>query len=251
MGMLVIAVMFGCVASVFLAPTALAGMFGPDNYEECVLEKMKGQEKHMLPTARGACTKKFPPEESKNKPESNPLEFLLPPGASKSASEKTNKGIPAFTVYRNEQHGFEVSYPTSWEINKLSSGPVFALKNKDNNKLGVFSISVANLKMDEQQLWISVVTDKGGSLVEQTKARFGGATLRFAGETKLSGRRAYRTEIRYVLKNLNPEIPMINIQIMAAHNSRVYLINFESPESSFDENKVMLQAVAHSFNFLT
>lgn len=41
---------------------AIAGIFGASNYEECVLEKMKGQDRWMLGTARDACFKKFPPE---------------------------------------------------------------------------------------------------------------------------------------------------------------------------------------------
>lgn len=39
-----------------------AGWFGPDNYEECVLEKMKGQNTLMIFAARGACEKMFPYE---------------------------------------------------------------------------------------------------------------------------------------------------------------------------------------------
>jgi hypothetical protein len=38
---------------------ANADWFGPDNYEECVLEKMKGQPKEMMWTAQTACEKKF------------------------------------------------------------------------------------------------------------------------------------------------------------------------------------------------
>lgn len=41
-----------------------ADIFGPDNYEECVLEKMKGQNKSMIHTARKACEKKFPYEKT-------------------------------------------------------------------------------------------------------------------------------------------------------------------------------------------
>ena len=37
-----------------------AGWFGPSNYEECVLEKMKGQLPYMVKTARDACRLKFP-----------------------------------------------------------------------------------------------------------------------------------------------------------------------------------------------
>lgn len=41
---------------------AHAGIFGPDNYEECVLDKMKGQSKNLIHVARKACEKKFPYE---------------------------------------------------------------------------------------------------------------------------------------------------------------------------------------------
>jgi hypothetical protein len=42
--------------------SAKAAWFGPSNYEECVLEKMKGQSSYMLATAQNACRLKFPPE---------------------------------------------------------------------------------------------------------------------------------------------------------------------------------------------
>lgn len=37
-----------------------AGWFGPSNYQECVLGKMKGQAGDMLPTAQSACNLQFP-----------------------------------------------------------------------------------------------------------------------------------------------------------------------------------------------
>lgn len=39
---------------------AIAGWFGPDNYEECMLDKMKGQDKSMRSIANNACLAKFP-----------------------------------------------------------------------------------------------------------------------------------------------------------------------------------------------
>lgn len=50
---------------IFLMPTmASASFFGPKNYEECVLENMKGQVKTMISTARKACEKRFPYEKA-------------------------------------------------------------------------------------------------------------------------------------------------------------------------------------------
>ena len=39
---------------------AAAGLSGPRNYEDCVLDKMKGQQPTMLAFARDACRDKFP-----------------------------------------------------------------------------------------------------------------------------------------------------------------------------------------------
>lgn len=44
------------------SPATFAGLFGPSNFEECVLEKMKGQDRALYPTAKSACLKIFPPE---------------------------------------------------------------------------------------------------------------------------------------------------------------------------------------------
>ena len=48
---------------ILIANTAtIAGIFGPANYEECLLDKMKGQNSNMIYTARTACQKAFPDE---------------------------------------------------------------------------------------------------------------------------------------------------------------------------------------------
>ena len=46
----------------FLPTTAHAQWFGPKNLEDCVLNKMKGQQPNMVGIARAACLKQFPQE---------------------------------------------------------------------------------------------------------------------------------------------------------------------------------------------
>lgn len=41
---------------------SISGVFWPSNYEECVLDKMKGQAPNMLHIAKAACLKAFPEE---------------------------------------------------------------------------------------------------------------------------------------------------------------------------------------------
>lgn len=55
------------VATIFLfmasfSASASAGLFGAQNYNDCVLEKMKGQDRGMIGTARAACAEQFPQE---------------------------------------------------------------------------------------------------------------------------------------------------------------------------------------------
>lgn len=45
---------------------AHANIFGPTNFEECVLNHMKGQDASVLSTARRLCHKKFPAEQLLN-----------------------------------------------------------------------------------------------------------------------------------------------------------------------------------------
>ncbi len=50
------------VIFLFGASSVQAGWLGPSNFDECVLEKMKGQAPNMIGVARSACRARFPEE---------------------------------------------------------------------------------------------------------------------------------------------------------------------------------------------
>ncbi|MER2512284.1 MAG: hypothetical protein ABTQ25_07695 [Nitrosomonas ureae] len=52
----------GIIFVIFSVKAAFAGLLGPNNFEECVLEKMKGQAPGLMGMARAACLIAFPPE---------------------------------------------------------------------------------------------------------------------------------------------------------------------------------------------
>ncbi|MBU0769350.1 MAG: hypothetical protein KJ687_09695 [Proteobacteria bacterium] len=59
--------MFSIVAIIVVifvsgASSVQAGWFGPSNFDDCVLEKMKGQTPNMIGVARSACRSQFPEE---------------------------------------------------------------------------------------------------------------------------------------------------------------------------------------------
>lgn len=53
---------FGLTFGFFYVQVAFAGLFGPGNFEECVLDKMKGQAQGLMGMASAACLISFPRE---------------------------------------------------------------------------------------------------------------------------------------------------------------------------------------------
>lgn len=53
---------FSLVFFLMLSSSANSGLFGPDNYDECLLDKMKGQPNNMRNTVYKVCERKFPYE---------------------------------------------------------------------------------------------------------------------------------------------------------------------------------------------
>lgn len=57
---------------------SLAGLFGPDNYEECILEEMKGVTSDVAANAiKRACRKEFPSENAKDDENLLPLGWFV------------------------------------------------------------------------------------------------------------------------------------------------------------------------------
>ncbi len=152
-------------------------------------------------------------------------------------------------LYRNSMHGFELTWPSTWEINPLVQGPVFAIKNKDNLKLGVLSVSVGSLKTDNDKLMAQLEKDGGESVLRSVKNRFGDAELIAFEKTRISGFPAFMTTMSYGVNNLDFQMKVIAIQVVCIHAQKIYLLNFESPDFSFKENHRIFKAIASSFNF--
>lgn len=51
-------------SSLLLSGNTYAGLFGPSNYEDCVLDKMKGQAPNLVSLVVQACKRQFPTEET-------------------------------------------------------------------------------------------------------------------------------------------------------------------------------------------
>lgn len=152
-------------------------------------------------------------------------------------------------LYRNSTHGFELTWPGTWEINSLAQGPVFAIKNKDNSRFGVFSVSVGSVQTDSDKLMAQLEKDSGKSVLRSVKSRFGDAELIGFEKTRVSGFPAFMTTISYEVNNLDFRMKITAIQVVCIHVQKIYLFNFESPDFSFEENYRTFKTIMSSFNF--
>lgn len=91
----------------FYVPIAFAGIFGPSNFEECVLDKMKGQAPNLMSTARAACIKSFPPEPSEVVIDPDRIKYTWCKSESKSVAVCIDKVPPNVKLTRVEGIFFE------------------------------------------------------------------------------------------------------------------------------------------------
>ena len=159
-------------------------------------------------------------------------------------------GITAgnYSVYRNDRVGFEITYPNSWERNSLNTDAVFAIKNKNKNKLGVLSVNVAKYSMNKSEFWNSTNTFVRG-MEQNLKKRFPDAEVVEHGKSYLGSQPAYLISYMYTVRNPSTEIQIVAFQVICIHNNKMFLINFESPDYSFEENVKIFKNIIATFNF--
>jgi hypothetical protein len=83
---------------------AVAGLFGPSNFEECMVEKMKGQSESMLGIVHQLCREKFPvkePKRTKVHPRANDLEYTWHQSSLKTSPFEPAKPYVAIKITRN------------------------------------------------------------------------------------------------------------------------------------------------------
>ena len=155
-------------------------------------------------------------------------------------------------LFRDEEAAFELTYPKTWETNPLTKGKRFAIRNSDSTKLGVISVSVARLKNDlaNPKFYLDHAKNKlPQELVEATQSRVGNAELVSTEETVLSGQEAVVVTLMYDVNQPTGSITIVSAQLHCVKDGKLYLLNFESPAFSFDENWTTFEKVMTTFTF--
>ncbi len=155
-------------------------------------------------------------------------------------------------LFRDEVAGFEVTYPKTWEKNSLTKGKRLAIRNADADKLGVISVSVATLKNDlaDPSVYLKFCKEKlADALVKGANERIGDGDLIEQGTVKLSGHDAYRVIITYDVRQPTGAVSLVSCQVHCPKNEKLYVLNFESPAATFEENWSAFETVLTTFNF--
>jgi hypothetical protein len=88
---------------------AHAGWFGPSNYDECLIDKMKGQTIYMLGVAQGACLKLFPPPPKAPEPSKAPELVLLNKDFIKWETRPNSDSTGTFMTIIDKPSGYTIT----------------------------------------------------------------------------------------------------------------------------------------------
>lgn len=155
-------------------------------------------------------------------------------------------------LFRDDEAGFELGYPKTWEVNPLTKGKRFAIRNRDASKLGVISVSVAraNNEVADPEKYMAFCREKlPNTLVKAMKDRFGNGELIEHGDVQLSGHPAHRITMTYDVVQPTGSITLVSAQLHCVKDGKLYILNFESPATTFDENWTAFETVMTTFNF--
>ena len=152
-------------------------------------------------------------------------------------------------TYRNNQLGFEISYPENWEQYQSPGNLVFSIKRKSITEPSTININVANFTGDKNRFMREIKKSNPEKIVQEFRKRFPDAKVLAKRETYLGGFPAYVIELQYSIKNLNIDINVITIQIFCIRDRKIYLVQFETPLILFKKTFNEFQAILATFNF--
>jgi len=151
-------------------------------------------------------------------------------------------------TYRNNQLGFEISYPENWEQYQSPGNSVFSIKRKSITEPSIINIGVANFTGDKNSVMREFKSNPE-KIVEELRKRFPDAKMIARKETYLGGFPAYVIELQYSIKNLNININVIAIQIFCIRDRKFYVVQFETSLILFKKTFNEFRAILATFNF--
>jgi hypothetical protein len=153
-------------------------------------------------------------------------------------------------TYRNNELGFEISYPTNWEKSTSPGNPAFFIKRKSTTEIGTISIHVKTFTGNKAEKFMREMKSNPDHYTQRVKKnRLPDAEMVEHGDTYLGGFPAYFYIMTYSLRNLNKEIGIVTMQIFCVKGDRLFLVNFETQWHTFEKVFSEFKVILSTFNF--
>jgi len=172
-------------------------------------------------------------------------EFL----AKNATSTNSTSVASAFQTYKNAKFNFQISHPKDWRTSPQVDDARWKISKTVTNEMGMVSISVARYTGGDDSFLQKYLDQDESTLQETLRQRFPDGRILEKGKTFLGSFPAIYFKNSYNLKNFNSEFSMIAIQIMCIRNGLLYVVTFETPQSSYQKSYPQFQGIISTFMF--
>jgi len=156
---------------------------------------------------------------------------------------------PQTMAYQNEQYGFELSYPSTWQQRATAPGAAFTIFNQ--NKTAGISVNVANFTGDKTTVMKQMETKAfRDNMLSGIRQRFSDVKLIEYRKISLGGLPANLFIVQYTINNSNLSSDIVSAQILSICQRKAYSINFESAKSMFTQNYQEFEKIISTIKFI-
>jgi len=154
-----------------------------------------------------------------------------------------------FIMYRNNHHGFQLSYLDNWTTVDAVDNASFVIERKDGIAPATISVDVARSTGNGEALMRAIRSDPE-VFTRKLRSRFPTAELVNIRDTHLGGSAAHMLTSYYTTENLNSEMDIVIVQIVCIRAGNVYLVNFETVASHYESISEEFRLIVSTFKFL-
>lgn len=151
--------------------------------------------------------------------------------------------------YSNDHLGFEVSYLDKWETASAPSNPALFIKRESSVDPATLLIAVANFTGNKKQL-MQELRDKPELFAIKFKRKFPDTELVGHRNANLAGVPAYVIDVKFTAETPSDNIVLRSMSLICIQNKKLYLIQFEAPQSVFENILAEVQSILTTFRFL-
>ncbi len=147
----------------------------------------------------------------------------------------TDSCLAEFNTYRDDNLGFEISFPKNWEKVKSPNpnGSSFFLVKIPDEKLATINILIKETDIDQNQFKRAVLDYPKN--IDAIRERISTAKFIDAGETLLAGFSAFFIKFQYSGQVFFYSIDITSLSVGFIHNGKGYKVVYEAETKFFED----------------